>query len=95
MSDPIAEYAAVATIVRAVRNGASSARGSVPAVGSVLTGDDAARHRAYRLGYSAGWDAACTLVQLTAADCGGTIARALDVVPSVSAAMGEPPDPVT
>lgn len=75
------EYGAVAGIVRAVRNGAASAQANARATAERGASD---AERSQARGYALGWDAASVLVQLTAADAGATLARALDVVPSVS-----------
>lgn len=76
-----AEYGAVAGIVRAVRNGAESAQRNARATAERGASDT---ERANARGYALGWSSAATLVQLTAADAGATLARALDVVSSVS-----------
>lgn len=77
-----AEYGAVAGIVRAVRNGAASAQAHARATAERGASE---LERSHARGYALGWTAASTLVQLASADAGSTLARALDVVPSVSA----------
>lgn len=62
-----AAYRSVARIVRAVRDGAESARHPLR---PLVTPADTAHQRGYELG----WSAACTLVQLTAAEQGQSIA---------------------